>query len=82
MSKLREETGELVPTQHVPRVLIHIVPLQIPTLSAHFDPYSDYPLPPPPSSSNGHKEKEEDREEASLCPGGRLLSLNVSAAAR
>ena len=42
----------------------------IPTLSAHFDPYSDYPLPPPPISTVGsgstQKEREENREEMSL----------------
>ena len=44
----------------------------IPTLSAHFDPYSDYPLPPPPISTTAdmagstQKEREENREEMSL----------------
>ena len=56
----------------------------IPTLAAHFDPYSsDYPIPPPPPrGGQGSEAREEDREEASLCPGGRLLRLNVSAAER
>ncbi len=53
----------------------------IPTLSAHFDPYSGYPLPPPISvPGSTQKEREENREEMSLCPGGRLFSLNVTAA--
>ena len=30
----------------------------------------------------GMKEKEDERLEATLCPGGRLLSLNVSALER
>ena len=46
----------------------------IPTLSAHFDPYSDYPLPPPPISVHAgstQKEREENREEMSL---GRMTA--------
>ena len=51
----------------------------IPTLSAHFDPYSDYPLPgPPPISAidllagSTQKEREENREEISL---GRITDI-------
>ena len=56
----------------------------IPTLAAHFDPYSDFPLPPAPpmtieTDPFSARDREEEKEEASLCPGGRLISLNVSA---
>ena len=56
----------------------------IPTLAAHFDPYSDFPLPPVPpltieTDPFSARDREEEKEEASLCPGGRLISLNVSA---
>ena len=33
-------------------------------------------------NSGGMKEKEDERLEATLCPGGRLLTLNVSAVER
>jgi hypothetical protein len=42
---------------------------------------ADYPLPPSMSAPGStQKEREEDREEMSLCPGGRLFSLNVTTA--
>ena len=55
----------------------------IPTLSAHFDPYSDYPLPPPPISGDRigstQKEREENREEMSLgrVHGGHVFTINL-----
>ena len=65
----------------------------VPTLSAHFDPYSDFPLSgtglggSSGSILSGGKGLGDglvgagnfDKEEAALCPGGRLLSLNVTA---
>ena len=54
----------------------------IPTLSAHFDPYSDYPLPPPPISTVGsgstQKEREENREEMSLGRTAEEEQIRVS----
>ena len=53
----------------------------IPTMEdGHPDRYKF--VPDENRNSAGMKEKEEERLEAALCPGGRLLTLNVSAVER
>lgn len=54
----------------------------VPTMASHFDPYSDRALQKGMMESVhtvGVVPSTFDKEEASLCPGGRLISLNVTA---
>ena len=78
----RRLSGIASETVHLKACLSHGKRI-IPTLSAHFDPYSEYSMNPGgggggSNSNSGPDKKQADEEELALCPGGRLISLNVS----